>query len=440
MAKFIASTRKSMQFMSQGLWKVRINKVNKRQGLFLRQLRVFSLAIKGFKDDKCFTYATALTFYTLFSIVPVLALIFAIAKGFGYEKTLQDQILASYSQYSTVLSNAFGYANSMLATTSGGAIAGFGIVLLLWSIMQLLNNIEDSFNDVWEVQRGRSWVRKITDYLTIMLVAPLLLILSTGLTVAVETKVGAIGYLGIIGAVLVKFFAYCIVVMLFTFLYIALPNIKVHYRSGLIAAAIAALLFELVGWAYVSFQIGVNRLNAIYGGFAALPLFLIWLQYSWFIVLFGSQLSYAYQNVDSYELEEEIDQLSTRYKKAIALMIANLVARRFYNGEKPLTAVEISEKLDLPSRLTRVILNDFVTTRIFAEVVIGNDEEVAYQPGVTESQFTVKFLIDSLEKKGINTLPISDTEELLHINQLMQEMDKTMDTDLGHLLVKDIVK
>jgi len=439
MANLVALAKKSMEFVSDKLWKIRLNKVDKRQGLLIRNLRILSLSFKGFKDDNCLTYATALTFYTLFSIVPILALIFAIAKGFGYEKDLQDQILKNYGEYKDILNNAFVYANSMLSTARGGVIAGFGIVLLLWSVMQLLVNIEDSFNDIWEITRGRTWVRKVTDYLTIMLVGPLLLIVSGGLTVAVQTRVGDMAFLGVAGTFFIKLFAYFLVAGVFTFLYMVMPNTKVKLKPAFVAAVIATILFELVGWAYIRFQVGANRMNAIYGGFAALPLFLIWVQYSWYIVLFGAELSYSYQNVDHYELEDEIEKISPRYKKVISLMIANLVSKRLYNNEKALTVVEISEKLDLPSHLTRVILNEFVETGIFVEVITETDKEIVYLPGVTESKFTVQFLIDSIEKKGINNLPINDTKELIHINKLMVEMDKSMDTVLGHMNVKDIV-
>jgi len=205
------------------------------------------------------------------------------------------------------------------------------------------------------------------------------------------------------------------------------------------AALVATILFELLGWGYIRFQIGANRLNAIYGGFAALPLFLIWVQYSWYIVLFGAELAYANQNVDHYELKEDIQNLSARYKKVISLMIANLVSRRFFHKESALNAVEISEKLDLPSRLTRNLLNAFVESGIFVEVIREKDKELVYQPGITESKFTVRYFIDALERNGINSLPISDTAELIHINKLMEQMDKSMDTDLGHMNVKDIV-
>jgi membrane protein len=439
MSSLIASARKVFEFVTSKIWKIRINKMGKTQALYIKQLRVFSLAFKGFQIDNCLTTATALTYYTLFSIVPVLALVFAIAKGFGYDKDLQAQILQSNQQYKEILENAFVYANTMLANTSSGAIAGIGIVVLLWSVMKLLISIEASFNTIWEVKRARSWARKITDYLTIMLVGPLLLIVSGGINVFIQSEVDSIALIGFAAPFFIKLMALMLVSLLFFFLYIALPNTKVNFKSAFVAGLIAGLFFEALGWAYIKFQIGANSMNAIYGGFAALPLFLIWVQYSWYIVLFGAELAYSFENVDHYELEDDIQNISDRYKKAIALMIANLVARRFYDREPALTARELSEKLDLPIRLTKTILNEFVATGVFAEIRTDNGGTV-YHPGVTESKFTVKFVFDALDTKGINQLPITDTVEFNRINEIMAQIDQNLDTNLGHLQIKDLVQ
>ncbi len=440
MANLATVIKTFWHFFTEKIWHIRLDKVDKRQSFFLRQLRIFSLAIKGFNEDKCLTKATALTFYTLFSIVPVLALVFAISKGFGYEKDLQIMIAASYPEYKQILDQAFISANSMLANTRGGIIAGFGIVLLLWSVLKLLVNIEENFNEIWEIKKGRTWIRKVTDYLTVMLVSPLLLIVGGGLTVAIQTKVGSIHLLGSLSTILIQLLAFSLVACVFGFLYLVLPNTKVNFKSAIIAAIIGTILFELLEWAYVKFQIGANSLNAIYGGFAALPLFLIWVQYSWYVVLFGAEIAFANQNVDHYELENEISKLSVRYKKVISLMIANLVAKRFFEGEKPLNSIEIAQKLDLPVRLARTVINDFVTAGIFIEMRTDIEKEIVYQPGITESKLTVKNILEALEKNGVNNLPISDTSELIHINQLMHDLEKSLDNELGNTFIKDIVK
>lgn len=438
MATLVQALINLWKFVSHDIWHIRLSKIDKRRGILIRQLRILTLAFKGFKEDKCLVKATALTFYTLLSIVPVLALIFAIAKGFGFEQSLEQQILNAYPEYSNILNNSFVYANSMLSSARGGVIAGFGILLLLWSVLQLLVSVEDIFNEVWEVNQGRNWIRKITDYLTVMLVSPFMLIVAGGLTVAIQTQIGGLHLMGFLSTILIKLLAYSLVTGVFLFLYMVMPNTKIRFSSALVAAIVSTVLFELVQWAYLEFQIGASRMNAIYGGFAALPLFFIWVQYSWYVVLFGAEVAYAHQYADHYELESEITNISPRYKKIIALMVSNLVSKKFYEGEKALTAKEIAEQLDLPFKLVSLLLREFVDTGLFSETR-SETGFVAYQPGVTESKFTVRFLFDRLDRKGVNELPINETSEYLTANQTLLAYEKYLDNDLGNTFVRNLV-
>lgn len=440
MGALLSTFQKTKHYVSEQIWTIRLEKLDPRKRFFIKQLRIIALAIKGFDEDNCLTKATALTFYTIFSIVPIFALVFAIAKGFGYDQTLEQQIRDSYAQNQEVLNNVFVFAHKLLGSTKGSILALFGVVLLLWSVMKLLVNIENTFNDIWHIKRGRSWIRKTTDYLTIMLIGPIFLLISAGLTVSLQAKVGDLHLIGAITKFFLKIFAYGLVAGIFTFLYMALPNTKVNFKAAFVGGILATILFELLGWAYIKFQVGANRMNAIYGGFAALPLFLIWVQNSWYIVLFGAEVAFAAQNVANYELDKDINNLSIRYRKVISLMIANLIAKKFYNGEKGLTIQEIAGQLDLPVKLARTMVNEFVETGILVEVSVGAEDEIVYQPGVTESRFTVKYVLDTIERKGVNSLPIEDTSELRHINTLMKELESSADAGFGHILVKDIVK
>jgi membrane protein len=439
MAGIVTIIKKGWSFVTEKLWVVRLDKLNKRQIFLVKQLRIFSLAFKGFNEDKCLTKATALTFYTLFSIVPVLAIVFAIGKGFGVDEKLKANITQNYGQYSTVLDQAFIYADRMLTTASGGVIAGFGILLLLWSVISLLINIENSFNDIWEINKGRTWYRKVTDYITIIIIAPVFLLVSSGLTFAIGSQIKEVWLISDAAAIILKLISFFMLVGVFMFIYIVLPNTRVAYKSAFNAAIITAILFELLEWAYIGFQIGAMRLNTIYGSFAALPLFLIWVQYSWYIVLFGAELAFANQNVGHYELENEIKNMSARYKRVIALMICNRIVKNFDSGKNPLNAMEIATALDLPVRLARTIINELVETNILSEVRTGNDKETAYQPAISDSKLTLKFIINRLDEKGVNELPISDTKELEAINRLLLDLDNVMDNPKGNALVKDII-
>lgn len=446
MAKVFAVFRSATNFVNHKIWKMRLDKLDKKQGFLIKQLRIFLLAIRGFNEDKCLLKASALTYFTLFSIVPVIALLFAIAKGFGYEKKLQADLLQDFNQNADVLNKVFEYANSMLESTKGGLIAGVGILLLLWSVMKLLGSIEDSLNEIWEIKKNRSYIRKFTDYLAIMLLAPVLLLVSGSITVLIKTQLDVamnsmswLRHLGPVFAILLKLISILLVSGLFTFLYIVLPNTKVNFKSALLAGIVSGLLFELLEWAYLSFQIGAVRYNAIYGSFAALPLFLVWVQYSWFIFLFGAELAFANQNVDHYELENEIQGISVRYKRVLALLIANVVVKGFIEGKKPLNASQIAEKLDLPVRLARNIIFEFTETKIFSEVKMQEEKDVAYQPAMSETKLTAKFILDTLDKRGVNDMPIQFTHELDTIHRLMDDFDAVLTSSRGNVLVKDIL-
>ncbi len=443
MANLVTLFKKTSHFLNHKLWHIRLDKLDRKQSFLLKQLRIFTLAFRGFNEDKCLLKATALTYYTLFSIVPVIALAFAIAKGFGVQEILQQQLLNDFGGQKDILEQAFVYADKMLSNTKGGLIAGVGIVLLLWSVMKLLSSIENSFNEIWEIKKDRTWVRKVTDYLAIMLIAPILLIISGTLTVTLKTGIdsvlGSVSLLSPLQFVLLKLIAFTLIWGMFSFLYLVLPNTKVNFKAALMGGFIASLLFEILEWAYVSSQIGVGSYNKIYGSLAALPLFLIWVQYSWFVVLFGAELAFANQNVDHYELDSSINNISDRYKRAIALLVASCVVKNFNEGKTALTAMQISDVLDVPVRLTRLIINEFTETGIFNEVKTTNDKETGYQPGISDSKLTVKYIIDKLDEKGINYLPINNSVELQNINQIMKDMDDVLDTSKGNVLVKDII-
>jgi len=428
------------------LWKVRLNKLDKNQGLIVRQIRVFSLSVKRFKEDQCLIKASALTYFLLFSIVPVIALAFAIAKGFGFQETLQQNLLRDFNQQKDVLTQVFDYANVMLNNAKGGVIAGVGVILLLWSVMKLLGNIEDSFNDIWEIKIPRSYVRKFTDYFSILLIAPIFIIISGSITVIIRSQLDSIIHstewlqpIEAIVRIVLRLFSLLLITGLFTFLFVVLPNTKVQVKPAFYAAIVAAILFELLEFTYINFQIGVARYNAIYGSFAALPLFLIWVQYSWYVVLFGAELAYAYQHIDQFELKSEILNVSHRYKKMVAILTASRVVKNFIEGKKAMSLDEIAHDLDLPVRLIKPIVEDFVETGIFNPVRFDKEEIIRYQPGKSEQQLSVCYVIDAIEQKGVNEMHTHHQDYIQSSDNLLIEFEQTLKESKTNLLVKDLL-
>ncbi len=281
---------------------------------------------------------------------------FGIAKGFGYQSILEKRLLENFPGQTELLSRLMGYAQSMLNSVHGGLIAGIGVAILFWTVVKVLSNIEQSFNDIWGIKSSRSFGRKFSDYLSMMLIAPLLLIMSGSITVFITSRISLImqkiSFLGALSPIilfLLKFLPYGLLWILFAVVYILMPNTKVRIKSGLFAGIIAGTLYLTAQWIYINFQIGVVHNNAIFGSFAAIPLFLIWLQTSWIIVLLGAEISFAHQNVSSFEYEPDASHISHFNKRLIALCISHQLVKTFVNDETPLTAAQISQILEILS-------------------------------------------------------------------------------------------
>jgi len=418
---------KILHFIKTDIWRIRLQNLPRKHSFFIKQLRIILLALRGFNEDKCQLRASALTFYSLLSVVPVVAMAFGIAKGFGFESLLEKQLSTMLIGHDEVMSQVLTFANSLLENTRGGLIAGIGVGLLIYAVMKVLGNIEHSFNDIWEIKRPRTILRKFTDYLSIILIAPLLIIMSSSVTVFISTQLTSIteniellGFFSPVIFFFLKLLPYCMIWLLFTFIYIIMPNTKVSFKSGLIAGIIAGTIFQLTEWLYIDFQVGIARYNAIYGSFAALPLFLIWMQLSWLIVLLGAEISFANQNVDRYEFEVDSLRISASFKRLLSLLIAHLVIKKFSKGEKPITVAEIANTLEIPVRIVRQIIYELVESRVLSETVAEEYKESTYQPARDLNSLTIKYIIQQLDQKGIDNIPVASTKELKKLSQAME--------------------
>jgi len=445
MTDILALKTKIINFIRVEIWRIRAKDLSRTKYFFIKQLRILLLATRGFDKHKCPLNASALTFYSVLSIVPVVAMAFGIAKGFGYQKLLEKQMLEKFSGQEEVMNRVVGFANSLLDNTKGGMIAGIGIVFLLWTVLKLLSHIERSFNDIWDVKKPRTYGRKFSDYLSIMLISPILFILSSSVTVFITTqitmitqKVALIGMFNPVIFFMMKFTPYCLMWVLFIFMYILMPNTRVNFSSGMIAGVIAGTIFQIVQWAYVDFQVGVARYNAIYGSFAALPLFLIWIQVSWLIVLFGAEISFAYQYVDTYDFEPDRNHISPKFKKLLSLQIARLIISTFSKGQTPLTALKISQNLEIPIRLVQQILDELVDVGVLSTTELKENEALSFQPARDINFITIRSIIQALEQKGIDIIPVAQTAELESLSEALKAMNDEIEKSSANRLLKDI--
>lgn len=431
-------------FLKHDVWRIPIKELSPARSFLIRQIRIFLLAAKGFTDDKIQLRASALSLYTLLSIVPILAMVFGIAKGFGLEKRVEDLLINNFTGQEEVLNFLIKFANQMLENTKGGFIAGVGLVVLFFAVMKVLGHVEAAFNNIWQVRQSRTFFRKFSDYFSLILIAPVLIFLSSSLSVFITTQLKGmaeaitfIGYFSKVITIIVNIIPYVITWLLFTFVYIIMPNTKVNYKSALVAGIIAGTAFQLVQLGYIHFQVLMSRYNTIYGSFAALPLFLIWLQISWFLVLFGAEISFANQNIERYEHESESLNISHYYRRILTLLIAKTVIQNFEQGNKPYTASEIAHKLGFPIRIVREILFELTDANIFNEIISDNIDK-AFQPATDIHKITIRYIIETLDKKGHDDIEIEQTEELKKIAHTQATFFKAFEKTPENKLLKDI--
>ena len=441
----LAFKTKIIEFIRVDIWRIRLKDISRTRYFFIKQLRILILAIRGFAKDKCTLSASALTFYSILSIVPVVAMAFGIAKGFGFQKLLEKELLEKFQGQEEVMNRVVTFAQSLLENTKGHMIASIGVLFLLWTVIKLLSQIEHSFNDIWEVKFPRTYGRKFSDYLSIMLISPILFILSSSVTVFITTqitvitqKVELIGMFSPVIFFMLKFIPYGLIWILFIFIYILMPNAKVNFSSGLIAGVIAGTIYQIAQWAYITFQVGMARYNAIYGSFAALPLFLIWIQLSWLIVLFGAEISYAYQYVDTYDFEPDRRSISPAFNKLLSLHISRLIISTFLKADPPLSAINISKTLQIPIRMVQQILDELVEAGILSDTETKENKQMSYQPARDINAITINSVIDALEQKGVDNIPIAQTAELKHLSEALKTLNDEIDKSPANRLLKDI--
>jgi membrane protein len=430
-AKFFS---RAAAFAKQDIWRIRRTELPPGKSFFINLLRVLILSVRGFDEDKCQLRASALTFYSLVSVVPVAAMAFGIAKGFGFEKVLEAQLQNKLAGHEEAVNNIVRFSHALLENTKGGLIGGIGLVVLFWAVIKVLGQIENSFNDIWGIKEERTLGRKFGDYLSVMLIAPILLIVSSGVTVFVTTQANLImGKIAMLDAfkplivLMMRLFPLVLLWSLFTFLYIFMPNTKVRFSSGLIAGIIAGAVFQVAQWIYISFQVGAAKYNAIYGSFAALPLFLAWLQLSWLIVLYGAELSFAYQNVDTYEFEPDARQASHRLRTLLSLQVAHYLIGKFAAGEIPPTDRQISHDLGIPIRLVNEILFDLVESGIVSGTQMEQEKVRGFQPARDISDLTIQNIIDAMESRGINAMPIAQNDALAALTESLESFRQAIE-------------
>lgn len=404
------------------------NQQLKTPSIWTRVLRVLYDSARGFIEDDCYSKASALTFYSLLSIVPVLAVLFGIAKGFGFEKALKLEINERFAEQKEFVDKFIEFAYSWLQNVQGGVIAGIGTIVLFWSVLGLLSNIETALNDIWKMPVSRSIGRRISDYLATMVICPIFLVTSSSITVFLSTQITETAHSNIvielispILLLILKFSPFFLIWILFIFVYLFLPNTKVYMRSAIIAGIIAGTGFQIWQWIYIKFQIGATSYGAVYGSFAALPLFLIWLQVSWLIFLAGAELAFEIEN-DLFVPYRYMTSLSS---KAAALLVTYRCAEAFILGNPPQTDRSLAHELGISLNHLHTLLEALQKERILSAVSY-KDRTIGYQPARSIESITFNMVCNAIDKRNVLAASVLDSAPLQRIREYLQKTDETL--------------
>ncbi len=392
------------EFIQYDLWRqphMSIHDPKKRLGY--RILQTIILFGRGFKDKALNVRANSLSFSLLFAFVPMVAGVFAIARGFGFEELLKERISTSFLAEANIAPMIIEWVERYLETARDGLFLGIGLIVLIWAVYAFFNMLELSFNNIWNVKQSRSFGRRLTNYMVVLLLVPIMIILSSGISIFLNSAASVLPVLQAIEPirrVLLRLIPFVVASGVFTWIFIAIPNTKVRFVSAIIPGVIVGILFQLVQMFSVYLVMAFTRMSVVYGAFSAIPLILIWLHITCWLLLVGAQLAFAIQNNDMFAYERDLESMSRRYKDYVMLYLLSVIVHRFEHGEAPQTAQEMAAQNQLPIRLVQQLLSRLEDTNIVHRVYMEQEEDEAFVPAVDSRKMTVEMVVGRISAQG----------------------------------------
>lgn len=400
----VEKIRRIIHFIQVGIWQVPLSGVTPLRSLIYGIMKKLILTIRFFTAKRVVSQAAALTYSTLLAIVPIMAVVFAIARGFGYNKYIEMWFRDAFKSQPQAAETIVEFVNSYLVHTKSGVFLGIGLVFMLYTVLMLVSNIESTFNGIWQVKKQRSIFRTFTDYLAMLLLFPILIVITSGLSIFMATVADSLPDLILLGPMvrfMMSLLPYVLMSATFIGLYVFMPNTHVRVRYVIVPGILAGVAMQWFQLFYIHSQMWVSSYNAIYGSFAALPLFMLWMQISWTICLFGAELCYTNQNLDYYDYNAKTGDISHRYRLMLCVMLASRICRRFDTGGRPYTALELRTETGIPIRIVNDLLYAMIDARLLIEITADEKGESSqFVPAENVDNLSLGVMIDRLESQG----------------------------------------
>lgn len=389
------------------IWNIDETTIGKRRRWVIRMLKFVIIIVESFTKNNLMSFSSALTYSSLMAAVPAIAIIFAVARGFGAGDIIEDHVHESFSANPEMAQYVMDFVNSYLYQTQRGAFIGVGLALLLYTLVNLTTNVETAFNTIWHVDTPRNVYRRFTDYVSVFLLLPLVIIFTSGISIFLMTFRNVLPDYEFVSSTLewaIKLTPTVLVCASFTLLYKLMPNTPVKLSAVLVPSILAGVLFQGVQYFYLHYQIKLSSYNAVYGSFAAIPLFMIWLHISWSICLVGARMCYANQNMEEYAFGRTNQRLSRRYRDTLCLLLMSRICKRFSHGGTPYTARTLAQDTRLPQSLVSLFLDELVEAHLLVSFHNDHGNQKHFLPAMDIRHLTVSRVINHIESRGAEYL------------------------------------
>jgi len=431
------------RFLDYLIWRTPAQPWPRAQQLAVRLTRMGIVLTRDLAQGQLTLRAMGLVYTTLLSIVPLLAISFSVLKAFGVYNQIRPMLLNFLAPLGEKGVDITGRIMEFIENINGGVLGSVGLALLLYTSVSLVQKVEESFNYIWHVSRGRSFGERFSRYLSALLVGPLLVFSAIGISAAVAglgvvreaMQVEAIGWVAYQAG---RLLPYALVIGAFTFVYTFIPNTKVRIGPALVGGVVGGFVWQSAAWAFARFAASSTNYSAIYSSFAILILFMLWLYLNWLILLFGSSVAFYLQHPEHLVRKAGEFRLSNRMGEQLALVIMSLIGRRHMDGESPWSTDAFARELRMPMRAIDEVLQPLKTRGILTTT---GDEPPGWLPLRDLQQVTTKELLDTVRAAGEDQHMSPDLmPETASIRQLLHRLDEAKASVLQNVTVKDLIE
>ncbi|MGH7849136.1 MAG: YihY/virulence factor BrkB family protein [Thermodesulfobacteriota bacterium] len=435
--------KKINYFFSRQLWRIDTGSLNKRDSIFINLIRLAYVTLREYRENELALRAMSLVYTTLLSLVPLLAFIISILKAFGVvDNQLEPFLLNFLEPLGEKGIEVTHRITEFIGKINFGVLGVAGLLMLIYTAVSVITKIEDSMNIIWKIRKGRSIARRLSDYITTLIVGPVLLFAAFGITATlssntVVSKILDIEPLGTIFFTFGKVIPFIFVIIVFTVLYIIIPNTKVHIKSALTGGIAAGIAWHATSWVFHLAVASSTRYAAIYSSLAVLVIFMIWLYLNWLIVLVGAELTFCHQNLKFLTLRTEVFNLSTKLKEKLSLIIMYLVGYNYYNDLGRWTLESLTERLGLPDEPVEEAVNDLTQHNLIIETA---DLPPCFVPSRALEKITLKEIIDATRTNYETDLVEKKYLSMHEVDLVTGKVESAINDALGETSLKDLVQ